>query len=71
MAVIDKDGIKFGEKFYVFAPYEECDECPHMSHVDQVDGEEADYDICKLSPDDEDRYLFNDIPNDQLPPCMR
>ena len=71
MATIDKDGIKFGEKFYPFAPYEECDDCPYISHVDLVDGEEVDYDICKLPPDVEDTILFSDVPEDKLPPCMR
>lgn len=71
MATLYKDGIKFGKTFWPFVNGEDCAGCRFLDHVGEVDGGLVDRDICKMPADFEDKFLFSDIPDEQLPPCFR
>jgi hypothetical protein len=71
MVMVDKDGVKFNTTFWPFAPYEDCEGCEFVNFVGEVDDVEINRNICKMRAEDEDRFLFGDVPDDKLPPCMR
>lgn len=70
MVSIDKEGIKIGDTYWPFT-YEVCDGCKFVRHIDDIDGLHVDRDICKMTAVDEDKFLFGDVPEDKLPPCMK
>lgn len=71
MVTMDKDGVKIGSVYWPFAVEDCCCGCRFVKHVDAVEGEVVDRDICKMTPDDEDKFLFTDMPDDKIPPCLK
>ncbi len=71
MTVIDDEGVKVDGTWYPFAPFEDCPGCRFLKHLGEVEGMRVDRDVCTMSPEDEDAFLFNDVPDDKLPACMR
>lgn len=71
MATMDNDGIKINGTYWPFAIYEECDGCKFAQRLKEVDGEPVNRTICKMTPDVEDSFLFSDLPERKIPPCLR
>lgn len=71
MATMDDEGIKVKGAYWPFAYDEGCAGCRFCAHVDEVEGLKVDRDVCKMSPDDEDKFLFGNVPDDKVPPCMK
>ena len=71
MIRVDKDGVKFNKTFWPFTMMDECEGCQFENYVGEVDGVVVNRSICKMTPDDEDKFLFGSFPDDKLPPCMR
>lgn len=71
MVTIMKDGVKIGDTFWPYAEYEDCAGCKFKRHYDEIDGQPLNRDICKMTPADEDKFLFGDMPEDKIPPCMK
>ena len=71
MATICKDGIKFDKNFWPFVEEEECTGCRFLDYVGEADGQDVDRHICKMPPEFEDKFLFNDLPDEEVPPCFK
>ncbi len=71
MVWTDNDGVKIKGVYWPFAVYEECAGCRFRERVGTVEGEPLDRDICKMTPEIEDKFLFSDMPDRDVPPCMR
>lgn len=71
MAHMDRDGVKVGAKYLPFAYDEGCAGCRFVRHLGEVEGLAVDRDVCTMTPDDEDKFLFGSLSDDKLPPCMR
>jgi hypothetical protein len=71
MATIYKDGVKFAKNFWPFVDPQECEGCKFLDYVGEVDGQEVDRNICKMPPEFEDEFLFNDMDEEKIPPCFK
>ncbi len=71
MATIYKDGIKFAKNFWPFVDEQECEGCKFLDYVGEADGQDIDRHICKMPPEFEDEFLFNDMDEDKIPPCFK
>ena len=71
MVTMDNDGIKVDGVYRPFAVYEECDGCSYSERLREVEGEKVDRLICKMAPEVEDRFLFSDMRQDRIPPCLQ
>lgn len=71
MVHMDDEGVKVGGRYLPFAYDGGCPTCRFSKHLDEVEGLAVDRDVCTMTPDDEDRFLFDSVPDDKLPPCMR
>ncbi len=71
MATIYKDGIKFSKNFWPFVDEQECEGCRFLDYVGEADGQDIDRHICKMPPEFEDEFLFNDMDEEKVPPCFK
>lgn len=71
MATIYKDGIKFSKSFWPFVDEQECEGCRFLDYVGEADGQDIDRHICKMPPEFEDEFLFNDMDEEKVPPCFK
>ncbi len=71
MATIYKDGIKFSKNFWPFVEEQDCEGCRFLDYVGEADGQDIDRHICKMPPEFEDEFLFNDMDEEKVPPCFK
>ena len=71
MATIYTDGIKFSKNFWPFVDEQECEGCRFLDYVGEADGQDIDRHICKMPPEFEDEFLFNDMDEEKVPPCFK
>lgn len=71
MATMDDEGVKFGGTYWPFTYDDGCAGCRFAERVGTVEGLAVDRDICKMTPEDEDRFLFENVAEDKIPPCMK
>ena len=71
MVKMDKDGVKIGKHYWPFAYDDGCSKCRFMEHLDTVEGVEINRDICRMTPEDEDEFLFGNMPEEKTPPCLK
>ena len=71
MVKIDDEGVKVGKVYWPFAVYEDCGGCRYRAFLEEAEGTPVGRDICKMTPEIEDEFLFSDMPEAKIPPCLR
>ncbi len=71
MAYMDDDGVKVDGVYLPFTYDEGCAACRFAKRLGEAGGLAVNRDVCTMTPDDEDRFLFGNVPEDKLPPCIR